>query len=258
MFKSFVRKCRMRWLLILGAATFAALMLLAPPVAQPQAYHHFADARPLLPAIPNTLNVLSNAAFALAGALGLAVLRRPRAFANAHERRDALAFFLGTLLTAIGSSLYHLAPRDATLVYDRAGMVVAFMAFLAMTIHERYDRAPWLFPTLLVLGLGSVAWWRVFDDLRPYLWVQFFPIVAVIAMVVARRRYTGEAKTFAIVVAAYVAAKLFEELDAQTYAALGGIVSGHTLKHLFAACAPAAIAGWIARRDQAPPDRGGA
>jgi len=42
-------------------------------------------------------------------------------------RRDAasIAFGLGLVLTALGSAIYHWAPNDDTLLYDRAGMVVA-------------------------------------------------------------------------------------------------------------------------------------
>ena len=50
-----------------------------------------------------------------------------------------------------------------------------------------------------------------------------------------RSRYTRGAYVFGVL-ALYAAAKAAEALDAQIYA-LGGIVSGHTLKHLLAALA---------------------
>lgn len=239
-----------RWILAVGAATLLGLFLLVPPLRQPQSYHRFADRRLLVAGIPNTLNVVSNLAFVVAGAMGLAVLRRPRSFDNAYERTDALAFFAGTILTGVGSTIYHLAPRDATLVYDRAGMTIAFMAFLSMIVHEHYAGAKALLPASIVFGLASVAWWRAFDDLRPYGWVQFFPIVAVVAIVAReRRRYTGELATLVAVLVAYAAAKLFEAFDGPVYAATAHLVSGHTLKHVAAAAAPAAVARWIATRD---------
>ena len=49
-----------------------------------------------------------------------------------------------------------------------------------------------------------------------------------------RSRYTHGAYIFGVL-ALYAAAKAAEALDAQIYA-LGGIVSGHTLKHLLAVC----------------------
>jgi hypothetical protein len=53
------------------AALAAAAAWLLPPIAQDPAYHRLADSRPWL-GIPNALNVVSNAAFLLVGALGLA------------------------------------------------------------------------------------------------------------------------------------------------------------------------------------------
>ena len=241
---------RLSWLIVLAAGTLGALFLVSGPIPQPQAYHHFADQRRLIAAVPNTLNVMSNAAFVIAGIAGLMVMRSRRAFANGLERADAIAFFLGTLLTAAGSTIYHLNPNDATLVWDRGGMIVAFMAFLAMIVHERYDGAPWLLPALILLGAGSVVWWRAFDDLRPYGWVQFFPIVAVIYLVVVEKpRHSGEAAALAWVLLAYVLAKLFELYDRAVYEALRETVSGHTLKHVAAAGAAGVVAAWIARRD---------
>jgi len=134
-------------------------------------------------------------------------------------------------------------------VYDRAGMIVAFMAFLAMVFHERHDGARWLLPTLIALGAASVWWWVASGDLRLYGWVQFFPMIAVIAMVIVEApRHPREIPTLIVVVIAYTFAKLFETFDAPTYAALHRVVSGHTLKHLAAAVAPFAIAKWIAER----------
>jgi hypothetical protein len=240
----------MRWLAALAAASLAVLLLFVRPIPQPQAYHRFADQRTLLAGIPSTLNVLSNAAFVVAGAIGLFVLRGPRAFRNAQERLDALTFFVGTLLTAAGSTYYHLRPDDARLVWDRAGMVVTFMAFLAMVIHERCDGARWLLPALMAIGAASLVWWRAFDDLRPYGWVQFFPMLAVLVLVVRERRYSGEIAALVWLLVAYGAAKLCEQFDAQIYAALNEAVSGHTLKHVLAALGPLIVAVWIARRAQ--------
>jgi hypothetical protein len=240
-----------RWFFGFGVAALIGLFVLAPPIPQPQEYHHFADQRRLIAAVPNTLNVISNAAFLIAGVTGLLLMRRSGRFANAPERWDTTVFFVGTILTSIGSTIYHLHPDDATLVYDRGGMIVAFMAFLSMVIHERYDGATWLLPLLVALGGASICWWRAFDDLRPYGWIQFFPIIAVVGIVALDKpRHTREVATLSIVIAAYALAKTFETLDRATYEATHEILSGHTLKHLIAAAAPLAIAIWVARRDR--------
>ena len=239
----------LRWLGVFAVGSLAALFVVLRAIPQPQEYHSFADGRTLAFRIPNTLNVLSNVGFAIAALAGLVVMRGRRRFANHLERSDARIFFVGTLLTAIGSGIYHLAPSDGTLVYDRLGMIVAFMPFLAMMVHERYEGATWLLPVLLVVGAASVWWWRTFDDLRPYGWVQFFPMVCVFVIpILDRPRHTREVIALSAVVIAYTAAKVLETFDHATFSATGGHVSGHTLKHLFAAAAPLAIAIWIRSR----------
>lgn len=63
------------WLLV-GALAGLAWML--PPIAQPPAYHAFADQRACW-GLPNCLDTISNALFVLAGALGLRFVQRGQA-----------------------------------------------------------------------------------------------------------------------------------------------------------------------------------
>ncbi|MDE3245176.1 MAG: hypothetical protein KGN80_03740, partial [Acidobacteriota bacterium] len=67
---------RFRMTLVL-ALTLGVIVvaLLFPPIAQPEAYHAFADERTLL-GVPNFWNVVSNAAFFPVGLAGLWVLLR--------------------------------------------------------------------------------------------------------------------------------------------------------------------------------------
>jgi hypothetical protein len=118
-----------------------------------------------------------------------------------------------------------------------------------MIVHERYDGASWLLALLIGLGAASVWWWRAFGDLRPYLWVQFFPLLAIVTIVIFDKpRHTGEVSTLSFVVGAYLLAKIFETYDRAAYVTAHHVVSGHTLKHVIAAAAALAIALWIARR----------
>jgi len=218
--------------------------IFAPPLAQSQAYHLFADTRTWL-AVANAADTLSNAAFLLVGALGLAFLRRERAararFATPQEMRAYTVFFVGVALTSVGSAYYHLAPDDARLVWDRLPMTVAFMSLVAVVVQERIDArlgGALLWP-LVLLGLASVAYWRWsalagVENLRPYLAVQFGSIAVVLAVsLLYRSRYTHGAVIFALA-AAYGLAKVAEVCDREILE-LGGWVSGHTLKHLAAA-----------------------
>src|SRR5690349_16615095 len=159
----------------LVVALFAAIVAVASlgSFPQPQDYHAFADARAWL-GVANFANVASNLAFVLVGIAGLReIARRPPGLLP--ELRGAYAaFFAGSLLIAIGSSTYHLRPTDATLVWDRLPMTLSFMAFVTIVAGEYLDarRAMRALPILVAIGLGSVAWWRIAGDLRPYLVVQ--------------------------------------------------------------------------------------
>ena len=229
----------------LGLAALVAVALL-PPIPQDPAYHAFADRRRLL-GLPNALNVLSNVPFVLLGALGWRFLLtegRQRADGPLTEDWERSAFgilFAGIGLTGLGSAYYHLAPGNVTLFWDRLPLTIVFMSLFAVVIAERIGLAAGrrLLPLLLLVGAGSVLYWLLGElsgagDLRPYLLVQFFPLVAVpLLLLLFPPRYTrGPDLVWAL--AWYALAKLFELLDAKIFAG-GGIVSGHTLKHLAAA-----------------------
>ena len=242
---------RMRVLLIVGIAIAAtAAVLFLPPIAQETAYHNFADQRSML-AVPNMLNVISNIPFAGVGALGLMYLLRQGGgpLADPWERWPFLMLFAGVALTAFGSAFYHLAPTNASLFWDRLPMTIVFMSLFTSIIAERISlrAGRWLFSPLVAAGIGSVVYWHLGElggggDLRFYGLVQFFPLLAIpLMLLLFPPRYTRTADLFAVV-GWYVLAKIFELGDAQIFA-LGGLVSGHTLKHLASAMA----AYWILR-----------
>lgn len=231
-----------------GLLLLALLVALAvlPPLPQPQVFRGLADDRTWL-GIPNFLNVASNLPFLLVGVWGLFFLARQRdptgAFAHPLEKWPYAFFFTGVALTSIGSAYYHLAPDGARLVWDRLPMTFAFMSLLSAIIVERISAYAGLrlLAPFLALGAGSVAYWRwsvlhASENLLPYAVVQYGSIAAMVVIAVLfRSRYTRGHDIYAAV-GLYAAAKATEVLDATIYT-LGGIVSGHTLKHLLAALA---------------------
>ena len=228
---------------VLATAGAVLMAALHAPVPQPPEYHLFADTRRLL-GIPNALNVLSSAGFALVGAWGLAALRGPAAFLDPRERNAWMVLFAGVALTSAGSAWYHLQPGNATLVWDRLPMAAGFMGLLAALIGERVS-VRWgvgLLAPLVLLGAGSVGYWSWTDDLVPYLLVQLYPLVAIpLLLALHPARYT-RGEDLLLGLAWYLAAKLAESYDWEVYRFLG-VVSGHTLKHLLAAVG----VGWLAR-----------
>ena len=100
-------------LLIALAAVIGVACCMLPRIPQPLEYHLFADRRGFL-GIPNFGDVASNLPFAVIGVWGLMFLLRPDAsaehFIDRREKWPYVVVFFGLLLTAFGSSYYHLAP----------------------------------------------------------------------------------------------------------------------------------------------------
>jgi hypothetical protein len=223
-------------LLGLIAGSLAALVLL-PAIHQDQGYHRFADER-ILFGVPNFWNVVSNLPFVAVGAVGL------RQF---HQNPATLVIFLGIFLAGFGSFYYHWDPSDSTLFWDRLPMSLCFMGILAVFIEERVDATAGgalLWP-LVGVGILSLLLWRSTGDLRLYGWVQFFPALALPVLLLFPPKYTG---SFYWVLAAvlYALAKLFEHFDQAIHTRF--ILSGHTLKHLFAAGACFAVLRYFQAR----------
>jgi hypothetical protein len=240
-------------LLLFSLGCLAALFYLFQSITQDPGYYQFADAREIL-GIPYGLNVLSNLGFALVGLAGLSLVfhRRPgeeSCYRTGWEQAVYGLLFTGVLATGFGSAWFHHRPDIHTLFWDRLPMTLAFMPLLALITAERMGlpTAQRMLPLLLLLGPGSVFYWawgqaHGAEDLRLYVFVQFFPLLAIpLLIVLFPPRYT---RAFDLVwmVLWYIAAKLFEQFDAQIYG-FGHIVSGHTLKHL-----AAAVATWFIYR----------
>ncbi len=225
-----------------------------PPIAQPQSYHAFADQRTLW-GVPHAFDVISNLPFLVVGLLGLNAL--PRAMARGATPRAAraswLAMFCGVALTALGSAVYHLDPRDATLVWDRLPMALGFAGLVAGTLADRTVRPGWLLPCALAAsGVGSVVFWALRGNVAPYLAAQVgFLAVTLAATALIRSPYTLGSWLYGAA-ALYGGAMAAERLDHPIAAMLGGRVSGHTLKHLLAAAAIYVVYRMLLRRQRVP------
>ena len=218
-----------------GIFALAVLWLLTEPFPQNPLYHEFADQR-LMFGVPHAMNVLSNTAFCLVGIWGsvVIVLRVEKSYGIGVIY---LVFFFGVFFTGFGSAYYHWSPDDSTLVWDRLPMTAGFMAFTSVIIFERYSEslAYKLFLPLLILGVLSVIYWDWFGDLRPYLVIQFGPML-ILPLIIWKFSGPGS-RWLWLTMVFYVAAKLLEIYDHQVFEFTTGLVSGHTLKHLAAAMA---------------------
>src|SRR5437762_67817 len=84
------------------------------------------------------------------------------------------------------------------------------------------------------------------DDLRLYGVAQYFPVIVLLILIEGWLWAAG---------AAYLIAKICELFDAQIFRALHETVSGHTLKHLFAAAGIYFIWLWLRSRAAVPGGR---
>lgn len=232
-----------------GAVTIAVIAAIAPPFAQPESYHAFADQRMLL-GVVNLFDVVSNLAFLIVGVGGLLFVFRGRhpdgsqAFQETTDRWAWGVVFAATALTCCGSAYYHLAPDSPRLAWDRLPMAVGFMALVAAVVSERIGPrvARLLHIPLYVLGAWSVWHWRWsaaagIESLNAYAAVQFGSVLVIVLMLtLLPPRYT-RSRDYLGAFAIYGLAKVAEHFDAAIFAATRELVSGHTLKHLLAAMA---------------------
>lgn len=208
-------------LILAGCALVVIFLIVAPPLHQSSSYHDFADRRTILD-IPDFWDVLSNLPFLIVGLMGLL------------RFRDAAArvLFFGIFGTALGSAYYHLAPDNARLFWDRLPMTIAFMALLVIAINQRKLAMP-----LVLIGISSVIWWRMTDNLWPYGLVQFGTMA--VLLVIAARSEPGLWPVFIF----YGLSKITEHFDQQIYSI--SPLSGHTIKHLLAGIATLYIYRWV-------------
>jgi hypothetical protein len=248
-----VEPARFGWREISLVAICVALLALVfsrAPIAQDLAYHNFADRRTFC-GVPNMLDVASNIAFLIVGVAGVL-------FWSARQQGLAISWlvlFAGTALVFFGSGYYHWTPGNATLLWDRLPMTIAFMglfvAFISEHVGARLER--YLLVPAIAVGVASAVWWHFTDDLRWYVWVQFTPLVCIpFVLAVFPGRYTHRVYLL-YALGLYVLAKFAELWDREIYSLTGNLFSGHTLKHLLAAGGVLAILIMLKRRSAVAP-----
>jgi hypothetical protein len=93
-------------------------------------------------------------------------------------------------------------------------------------------------PLIAAIGIGTVIQWGLSEehghgDLRWYAFYQGMIMISAVIFLVLFPSQRQGTREFVIVAIANFAAKIFELADKPIFA-LGGVVSGHTLKHLSA------------------------
>jgi Ceramidase len=240
-----------RWM-ILGTVLLLAfaITLALHPIPQPAWYHNFADTRTML-GVPHALDVLSNLPFIAVGLAGLYVALRNKT--QTSEQRWALAtLFAGLFLVGLGSGYYHLAPDNQRLLWDRLPMTIAMGGIMSLLLVNRLPSpSPWILPVITSVGVFSALQWAWSEqqgrgDLRWYgLYQALVFITGVVFVLVFPRLRPEGTRALVFALLANVAAKVFESLDKPIFR-MGGIVSGHTLKHLAAGLGFIPLVMWVA------------
>lgn len=232
-------------------------MLIYGPIAQLDNYHDFADHREWL-GIPNAADVLSNVGFAIVGLYGVALVLHTRGDGPLGKVRGGYGvFFFALVLTAFGSGWYHLVPDNARLIWDRLPIALACAGILAAVWRNTLDDGPWVNVVWCLVGVLSVIWWWHTDtrgfgvgDLRPYLFVQFMPLLLVPVLQWRHSSPKAERLAFGAAIGLYALAKISELTDHQILHSLS-FISGHTLKHLFSVLAGLVLLMYYAKLKKA-------
>ena len=242
-------------LLLIGLAG----LLFVDPIPQDLDYHRLADVHAFF-GIPNFNDVMSNAGFALVGALGViavAGVNRHVIFVESADAWPYLIFFVGIALVSLGSAYYHWEPSNERLLWDRLPMSVAFMAFSSAIVADRiHVRAgnTWFLLILIALGLLSLLYWNYTEqlglgDLRFYAFVQFYPVISlpVVFWLFPEYQYVA-GRYIAWIFAWYGLSKVLEHFDAKVFEIIGYTISGHSLKHLAAAASAFVVLRMLSSR----------
>jgi len=223
-----MKKERIGYLILSAIAIIAiAGIFILSPIEQDIEYHNFCDSDTIF-SIPNFWNVASNIPFLIIGFIGLY-----KTSCLSEKKIQYIIFFLGISLVSIGSGYYHLNPNNNTLVWDRLPMTIAFMSLFSIIISEFIDfkiGLKLLFPSILI-GLLSVVYWIVFNDLKIYILVQFFPILAMLTILILFKPKYNRTIGYWLLLITYIFAKIFEHFDYETQSLIK-ILSGHTMKHI--------------------------
>ena len=253
-------KRHFRFLPTFAIALVAAIMLLHGPIAQPEHYHAFAD-RCIWANIPHAADVLSNLGFAEVALWGARRLWPQRNHPAVRAGRVGYGVFLiALLLTAVGSTFYHLAPDDWRLLWDRLPIALACAGLLAGVRAQLIQRVNVKFEiiALSAFAVTSVAWWYVGQqggggDLRPYLLLQIAPLVLIPLLQTAHGANRADRLWFGFALVLYVLAKIAEMHDHEVHAILGSI-TGHTIKHVLASAAAWVLVARLIRSTSSVPE----
>ncbi|KAL2342221.1 hypothetical protein Fmac_010161 [Flemingia macrophylla] len=227
---------------------FLVLMIVTPAIPQSQEYHNFADHRTFF-GIPNALNVISNFPFLVIGLIGLVLCHRGNYFRLRYSTVFVFSVVINfSLLAKMGilfvANTNTCAPKACKVNYGVGLASMSVWLQLQLDPHTTISSQM----MLALFGIGCLF----FDDLRPYALIQFVPCIAIPLMAIMLPPMYTHSTYWLWAAGSYLLAKVLEATDEVIYEWMHHIVSGHTLKHLFAAMVPVFLTFMLAKRTVEP------
>ena len=236
----------LQYILLFVLMIFIILIYQGKSIPQDLSYHHFADDCNHF-GIPNFWNCITNLPFLLCGIIFFKLTK----ISDSFLRSISFLMGIGFILTGFGSAYYHLDPNNKTLVWDRIPMTIVFVSFFLLLVYQYVSRtiARYLLIPLIISGILSVIYWIYTEfqgngDLRWYIIIQFYPLIATLIIIVSKWNSLREKYWILLALFFYVLAKIFEiQFDDLLFKYYN--FSGHSIKHLFSACSGLSLYYWL-------------
>jgi len=235
-----MKASKLKWILGFLSLSCLAALFFMERVPQDIEYHLFVDNEVLLN-ISNFHNVISNLPFLIVAILGFSFLIKNGHYFTKEEGAMSWTLVSGIALIGFGSAFYHYNPSNFSLIWDRIPMTIVFASLFSLILYDLIEpTVGWkVFAVFLPFGIMSVVYWWIseslgFGDLRPYIFVQFFPMMAIPLMLILTKNKSN-LRPLILMTLFYFLAKYFEQNDSLFMDLIS--YSGHSLKHLCAALA---------------------
>ena len=192
--------------------------IISNKILTPQGYHDFADKRTFL-GIPNFLDIVSNIAILLP-ALYLLQTRKTKSL-------KSNLLILHLVLLAITSSYYHIDPSDKTVFLDIMSIATGSIIVLLIIMNTSTEYSLLLYS----FAIFSIIYWKYTGDLRFYLLIY----IGVSLYIVLKYYKKNNLRVYLLImILSNILMWLTEFNDHYVYNLTNNLVSGHTLKHIFA------------------------
>ena len=191
-------------------------------ITLPKGYHYFADKRRLV-GLPNAMNVLSN----LFIIIPVIYLLKHKTENNTNNN----LLIIHITLLSLASAYYHYNPSDKSIFWDI--LMIATLSIIVLNIINEYKYGSLFY----ILGILSVVYWKQTGDIRLYLLILIgVPIIFFLKYYGNKEEEDdkGIKKNLYIILFFTVLYRFVEYYDHQIYNITNKMISGHTLKHIFA------------------------